>query len=321
MPGDLTAVCDISEQPAYADYAEFTAAGGNATDNCSIDASSFILVSEVSDAGSCPEIVTRTYRIADDCGNTVDYIQTITIDDDTSPTFDAVPGDLTAQCDISEQPAYADYAEFTAAGGSATDNCGIDASSFILVSEVSDAGSCPEIVTRTYRIADDCGNTVDYVQTITIEDITAPVISDCPVDINVSADAGSCDAAVSWTEPTATDNCSLDDFSSSHTPGSTFSVGTTTVTYTATDDCGNTSLCSFDVTVTDDEAPLITSCAPDSTISADNNCEALMPDLTGEIVATDNCSGSITITQIPAAATVITDRCYTGYNNCNGCRW
>ncbi|MFP4488321.1 MAG: HYR domain-containing protein, partial [Bacteroidales bacterium] len=259
-----------------------------------------------SDGSSCPETVTRTYRIADNCGNTVDYEQTITVDDDTPPTFDAVPGDLTAQCDISEQPAYADYAEFTAAGGNATDNCGIDASSFTLVSEVSDGSSCPETVTRTYRIADDCGNTVDYEQTITIEDVTNPVIADCPSDIIVPADAGSCDAVVSWTEPTATDNCSLADFSGSHTPGSTFSVGTTTVTYTATDDCGNTNICTFDITVTDDEEPVITSCAPDSLISADNNCEALMPDLTGEVTATDNCSGSLTVTQVPAAGTVIT---------------
>ncbi|MCF8223454.1 MAG: gliding motility-associated C-terminal domain-containing protein, partial [Bacteroidales bacterium] len=306
IPGDLSAVCDLSEQPAYADYAEFTAAGGNATDNCGIDASSFTLLSEVSDNNSCPEVVTRTYQIADNCGNTVDYVQTITIDDDTAPTFDAVPGDLSAVCDLSEQPAYADYAEFTAAGGNATDNCGIDASSFTLLSEVSDNNSCPEVVTRTYRIADNCGNTVDYVQVITIEDVIQPVISGCPSDITVPVDAGSCDAAVLWTEPTATDNCSLADFSGSHTPGSIFPVGVTTVTYTATDDCGNTSICSFDITVTDDEAPVMTVCAADSTVSSDADCEAEVPDLTGEVTATDNCSGSITITQSPVAGTIIT---------------
>ena len=35
----------------------------------------------------------------------------------------------------------------------------------------------------------------------------------------------------------------------SHNPGDTFSVGTTTVTYTATDASGNTAECTFDVTV------------------------------------------------------------------------
>ncbi|MFN8165960.1 MAG: HYR domain-containing protein [Bacteroidia bacterium] len=37
--------------------------------------------------------------------------------------------------------------------------------------------------------------------------------------------------------------------------GSFFTVGTTTVTSTATDAAGNTSTCSFDVTVTDGENP------------------------------------------------------------------
>ncbi|MGA1534571.1 MAG: HYR domain-containing protein, partial [Planctomycetota bacterium] len=47
--------------------------------------------------------------------------------------------------------------------------------------------------------------------------------------------------------------------STSHAPGSSFALGTTTVTCTATDIHGNTVSASFDVTVTDDEAPSITS--------------------------------------------------------------
>ena len=43
----------------------------------------------------------------------------------------------------------------------------------------------------------------------------------------------------------------------SHNNGDTFDVGTTTVTITATDIHGNVSTASFDVTITDDEAPTI----------------------------------------------------------------
>ena len=128
-PGGLTATCDISEQPAYGDYAAFTAGGGIASDNCGIDASSFRLVSESSDGASCPEVITRVYEIADNCGNTTTCSQTITITDAIAPSL-SCPGGLTATCDISEQPAYTTYAAFTTAGGSASDNCGIDASSF-----------------------------------------------------------------------------------------------------------------------------------------------------------------------------------------------
>jgi hypothetical protein len=41
-----------------------------------------------------------------------------------------------------------------------------------------------------------------------IGDVTAPVLAGTPSDITQSADAGSCtQAVVSWTDPTATDNC------------------------------------------------------------------------------------------------------------------
>ena len=64
-PGALTAVCDISEQAVYADYAAFTAAGGTANDNCGIDAASFTWISDSDDGLTCPKTITRTYQIAD----------------------------------------------------------------------------------------------------------------------------------------------------------------------------------------------------------------------------------------------------------------
>jgi peroxiredoxin len=176
-PGALTAICDISEQPAYANYAGFQGAGGSATDNCGIDGTTFQVVSETSDGASCPEVVTRIYSIADSCSNTNTCSQIITIDDAENPIINC-PAALTAVCDISEQPAYTTYASFQAAGGSSTDNCGIDGATFQLVSETSDGASCPEVVTRIYSIADSCGNTNTCSQNITIDDAENPVITD-----------------------------------------------------------------------------------------------------------------------------------------------
>ena len=120
-----------------------------------------------------------------------------------------------------------------------------------------------------------------------------PVLSGCPSNISQGNDAGECSAVVSWTEPTALDNCTAPGslvWSKSHTPGSTFAVGTTAVTYTATDAAGNTSLtCSFDVTVTDDEAPVLSDCP--SNISQGNDageCSAVVS--WEEPTALDNCT-------------------------------
>ncbi len=54
----------------------------------------------------------------------------------------------------------------------------------------------------------------------------------------------------------------------------------------------------------DTNAPIITACATNRTISAGANCQAAIPDLTGQVVATDD-SGSVTIRQSPVAGTLV----------------
>jgi gliding motility-associated-like protein len=132
---------------------------------------------------------------------------------------------------------------------------------------------------------------------ISISDTQAPQLTDCPSDITVPTAAGICGAPVSWTAPSVSDNCDSSPLvSSSHVPGSVFPVGVTTVTYTAIDDAGNSSVCTFTVTVTDTEAPVITNCPTTITVNhMINTCwrQVYWPTIT----ATDNCgSGNVTVT-------------------------
>lgn len=80
------------------------------------------------------------------------------------------------------------------------------------------------------------------------KDTTVPTFSDCPANITLTT-TGTC-AAATWIAPKATDNCSTPTVTSTHNSGFCFPVGTTTVTYTATDSKGNKATCSFTVTVT-----------------------------------------------------------------------
>lgn len=109
--------------------------------------------------------------------------------------------------------------------------------------------------TYTVSIVDANGCTAADTATVgTIPDVTAPSVT-CPGTITVSNDAGNCSAVVNF-EATATDNCTASPtVTYSHNPGSIFPVGTTTVTATATDGSNNSSTCTFDVVVTDNEAP------------------------------------------------------------------
>ena len=82
-------------------------------------------------------------------------------------------------------------------------------------------------------------------------DTEVPIISNSPSTQNVNTDDGSPNATVSWTPPTASDNSGeAVTLTSNYSPGDTFPIGTTTVTYTATDAYGNTANSSFDVVVT-----------------------------------------------------------------------
>jgi gliding motility-associated-like protein len=81
-------------------------------------------------------------------------------------------------------------------------------------------------------------------------DTTPPVVSNCPGVINVNAPMGTTSAVATWTEPTATDNCQVASITKTHTPGTSFPIGTTQVTYTFTDASGNSATCIFNVVVT-----------------------------------------------------------------------
>ncbi|MFZ0596234.1 MAG: HYR domain-containing protein [Flavobacterium sp.] len=72
------------------------------------------------------------------------------------------------------------------------------------------------------------------------------------------------------------------------TSGSVFPVGTTTLKYTATDKSGNSSSCSFDITVKDIEKPVIT-CAANQTQTADAGVCSAVVTVTAP-TATDNCA-------------------------------
>jgi hypothetical protein len=89
----------------------------------------------------------------------------------------------------------------TAAILTATDNCN---ESTVTYAEVRTNGNCPSnyILTRTWTATDACGNTSSKTQTITVQDIQAPVLSAAPADVTVE-----CNAVPAAAILTATDNC------------------------------------------------------------------------------------------------------------------
>jgi HYR domain len=174
---------------------------------------------------------------------------TVTVNDTQAPAI-TPPPDASYQCASQVPPALP-------AQATASDNCGAPT---VTVSESSNGGAgttaSPLIITRTYKATDAASLSTSATQTITVIDNTPPSIT-CPANIVVSAIPGTCAAPVTFTVG-ATDNCSIPSVVINHASGSSFPVGTTTVNATATDAAGNSSNCSFTVTVTDITPPVIT---------------------------------------------------------------
>jgi hypothetical protein len=150
------------------------------------------------------------------------------------------------------------HTTFTDPGATATDSC---AGSVAVTASGTVDPNTPGTYVITYS-ATDGTNTAMATRTVRVVDTTPPVIT-CPANITVAAPAGTCSAVVTFTV-TATDTCS-GALTPTVTPasGSTFAIGTTTVNASATDGSGNTSTCSFTVTVTK-PSPVVTITGPAS---------------------------------------------------------
>lgn len=262
-------VCPEDEVMPYSSLSSFLDAGGTANFPCNISIFGFDSADE-SDDGVCPEIITRTYTIIDDCGNTGACTQTITLND-TEPPNMTCPDDLETDCGIDQLPAYTSFNQFIDGGGSAIDDCGIDESSFTLISETSNEEACPEVVTRLYQIYDMCGNTSTCSQNITINDTIPPVIacSDITIEACEIEDYPSFDSLSDFLSSggTVSDNFTID--SSSFILIFESSDGNTCPEviqreYQVSDICGNTSSCTQTIIINDTTAPTI-SCPVDIT--------------------------------------------------------
>lgn len=153
----------------------------------------------------------------------------------------------------------------------ATDECGVD--SFTSSHEPED--DFPVGTTRvTYTARDNAGNESTCSFNVIVTDHIAPEFSNCDKSkIKVDTD-GACSVAVNWIPPIATDNCSISSLTSNYNPGDIFSEGKTTVTYTATDNSGNTATCSFDVQVKVKGSEAIRGCVDDIVVSAGADCSS-----------------------------------------------
>ncbi len=195
-----------------------------------------------------------TWTATDAAGNSASSKQVVTVQDTTRPRVNA-PSDVTAEAtSISEN-------NVILGDATVTDNGEIK-------SITNDAPSIFPIgiTIVTWTVTDASGNAATDTQKVEIIDTTAPVIT-APDDVIFEA-TSSTDNQVSIGQATASD---IQDVTITNDAPSTFPLGETIVTWTATDAQGNWSTAKQTITVVDRTAPSIV-------LPEDVTAEATSPD-------------------------------------------
>ena len=218
------------------------------SDNCSSNPN--IIITQSPAIGSTQNVgtVNITLTATDECGNISNCNFDVVITGTSSIiTWTNQPASGTLSCDASSLPA-------NTGSANATSTCGSGGLT-ITSADVTAAGACANAstITRTWTASDNCGNNETFDQVITIQDIVNPTIT-CPTNQMQIASNGTDTILLDYTTmATISDNCSSNPniiITQSPAIGSTQNVGTVNITLTATDECGNTSNCNFDVDIT-----------------------------------------------------------------------
>ncbi|PWU08968.1 MAG: hypothetical protein C5B50_28640, partial [Verrucomicrobia bacterium] len=156
-------------------------------------------------------------------------------------------------------------------------------------------GTTPVSCTAT----DACGNHATCSFMVTVSKPTcAPVIVTCSSNITVNPTG--CSGATVFYTSTASGGCSPVSLVCNPPSGSTFPIGTTPVTCTATDPCGNSQTCGFSVTVSPCPAIVLT-CSTNITVT-NTSCSSQSAVVFYTSSATGGCSNVTVVCSPPSGS-------------------
>jgi hypothetical protein len=209
-------------------------------------------------SGSCSTECTVTLTVNDGVNEPSSCDAVVTVSDTQPPTFTVLPQDLTLDCADSASLA---QAQTWLAAVAATDTCGA-ATVTNDFTELSKACPASGPLTVTWTATDSCGLTATTSAVLTVTDAQPPTFTAVPPDLTLECgDPDNAAKVEAWlAQATAGDNCSdvavTNDFT--ELPDACGGANTITVTWTATDACGETATASAGLTVADTIPPVIT---------------------------------------------------------------
>jgi hypothetical protein len=300
-PAAQTLVLSATCAGVLADYRSLA----TVADNCT--ATGALTVTQSPAAGTAVSGVGTTVitlTVTDASGNSANCTFNVNRVDTTAPVV-TCPGNQTIASTGACTGVLGNYVSLA----SATDNC--TATGAITITQSPAAGTViASATTVTITATDAAGNSSTCTFLVTPVDNTAPSIT-CPAAQTLTLSATCAGVLPDYTSlATVSDNCtpsaSIVVTQSPAIGSAVSSVGTTTITLTATDAAGNASTCNFDVNRVDTTLPTIT-CPAAQTLVLSATCAGVLADYRSLATIADNCtaSGSLVVTQSPAVGTAV----------------
>jgi hypothetical protein len=281
----------------------------SASDNCTVTLDS-LLTNTISGCGNSRTLVYE-FTATDECGNSTSGVSSYVIFDNSPPTITTPPSPLTVECNEANIDGLIQNWLTTNGGAAAEDGCGgtLTWSNDYGISAVPDCADA-QVITVLFVVSDECGNLARVQSTINIEDTTSPNLN-CPPNITVECGAPNTEAIIQTWLATATtnDRCDLNAMITNDYADNVFvadcgAAGAVTVTFTATDACGNDSTCVRTITIDDTTPPTIALQAQNREVECNGMGNTADFDLwlmlNGNALASDLCDSDLTWTTIPA---------------------
>lgn len=222
--------------------------------------------------------ITRTWNLIDDCANSGEATQTITVTADDPPTISGGE-DRNVSCDSIPSPTLI----------TATPSCGGDVS--VSFTEERRDVICPFSFTLiwTYTATDDCGNSAVHTQRINVVLDTPPVLVSIPNDTIVECDSIPVPPDVSANSICGT---AMVTFTETRTDGGCNHFYTLRREWTSIDECGNAVSGSQTIQVVQTTPPVLMNIPSDETYECDN----VTSKETAVVNASTNCGSASIVT-------------------------
>jgi hypothetical protein len=171
-PSDITVTCDLIPSSGVPLQVK-----NNGPSGCSID--QLITPVQSGNATICGGVITYTWTFTDVCGRTITHMQNINVTPMPLPQFINPPANVTVNCDA-----------IPTAGPTLTvQNNGPAACNINTTVAPVQSGSatiCGGVITYTWSFTDQCGRSINHLQTVTVTPMLAPQFINPPANITVS---------------------------------------------------------------------------------------------------------------------------------------